>query len=117
MPPPAKATDGKYAFETELARFEAFDSAARGGVSVAALPVDGSTADDIIVGSGAGVPSEVKVFHSDLPSEPGKAPSLFSSFSPYPDDSSGVSVASGFVDFATGRFSIVTAPGPGARRR
>jgi hypothetical protein len=38
-----------------------------------------------------GVPSEVKMFRSDLPSEPGKAPSLFSSFSPYPDDSSGVS--------------------------
>ncbi len=55
MPPPAKAADGKYAFETELARFEAFDSAARGGVSVAALPVDGSTADNIIVGSGRSV--------------------------------------------------------------
>jgi hypothetical protein len=81
---------------------------------VAASPVDGSTADNIIVGSGAGVPSEVKVFHSDLPSEPGKAPSLFSTFSPYPDDRSGVSVASGFVDFATGRFSIVTAPGSGS---
>ena len=71
-------------------------------------------ADNIIVGSGAGVPSEVKVFRSDLPSQSGKAPSLFSSFAPYPDDSSGVSVASGFVDFATGRYSIVTAPGPGS---
>ena len=81
---------------------------------MAASQIDGSTADNIIVGSGAGVPSEVKVFRSDLPSEPGKAPSLFSSFSPYPDDSSGVSVASGFVDFATGRYSIVTAPGPGS---
>ena len=109
-----KAAGGRYAFETELARFDAFDSAARGGVSVAASQIDGSTADNIIVGSGAGVPSEVKVFRSDLPSEPGKAPSLFSSFSPYPDDSSGVSVASGFVDFATGRYSIVTAPGPGS---
>ena len=109
-----KAAGGKYAFETELARFEAFDSAARGGVSVAASQIDGSTADNIIVGSGAGVPSEVKVFRSDLPSQSGKAPSLFSSFAPYPDDSSGVSVASGFVDFATGRYSIVTAPGPGS---
>jgi hypothetical protein len=107
-----KAAGGRYAFETELARFDAFDPAARGGVSVAASQIDGSTADNIIVGSGPGVPSEVKVFRSDLPSEPGKAPSLFSSFSPYPDDSSGVSVASGFVDFATGRYSIVTAPGP-----
>jgi hypothetical protein len=25
-----------------------------------------------------------------------------------------VSVASGFVDFSTGRYSIVTAPGPGS---
>ena len=89
-------------------------SAARGGVSVAASQIDGSTADNIIVGSGAGVPSEVKVFRSDLPSQSGKAPSLFSTFAPYPDDSSGVSVASGFVDFATGRYSIVTAPGPGS---
>ena len=109
-----KAAGGKYAFETELARFEAFDSAARGGVSVAASQIDGSTADNIIVGSGAGVPSEVKVFRSDLPSQSGKAPSLFSTFAPYPDDSSGVSVASGFVDFATGRYSIVTAPGAGS---
>jgi FtsP/CotA-like multicopper oxidase with cupredoxin domain len=109
-----KSADGKYAFETELARFEAFDSAARGGVSVAASQIDGSTADNIIVGSGAGMPSEVKVFRSDLPSQFGKAPSLFSTFAPYPDDSSGVSVASGFVDFATGRYSIVTAPGPGS---
>ena len=109
-----KAAGGKYAFETELARFEAFDSAARGGVSVAASPIDGSTADNIIVGSGAGMPSEVKVFRSDLPSRSGNAPSLFSSFTPYADDSSGVSVASGFVDFSTGRYSIVTAPGPGS---
>ena len=59
-----KAEGGKYAFETELARFEAFDSAARGGVSVAASQIDGSTADNIIVGSGAGMPSEVKVFRA-----------------------------------------------------
>jgi hypothetical protein len=81
---------------------------------VAASPIDGSTGDNIIVGSGAGVPSEVKVYRSDLPSQPGKAPSLFSSFTSYAEDSSGVSVASGFVDFATGRHSIVTAPGPGS---
>jgi hypothetical protein len=55
-----KASGGRYAFETELARFDAFDSAARGGVSVAASQIDGSTADNIIVASGAGVPSESK---------------------------------------------------------
>jgi hypothetical protein len=81
---------------------------------VAASQIDGSTADNILVGSGAGIPSEVRVYRSDLPSQSGKAPSLFSTFSPYPDDRSGASVASGFVDFATGRYSIVTAPGPGS---
>ena len=34
---------GKGAFETELARFQAFDAAARGGVSVAAAQIDGTT--------------------------------------------------------------------------
>jgi hypothetical protein len=32
---------------------------------------------------------------------------------PYANDRSGVSVAAGFVDFSIGRYSIVTAPGPG----
>jgi hypothetical protein len=54
------------------------------------------------------------VFSSDFSSQSGKAPSLFSSFSPYLDDTNGVSVASGFVDFSTGRYSIVTAPGAGS---
>ena len=109
-----KAKDGKSPFATELARFEAFDSSARGGVSVTSSQIDGSTADNIIVGSGPGIPSEVKVFSSKLPSTPGTAPELFSTFNPYLDDRNGVSVASGFVDFTTGRYSIVTAPGPGS---
>ncbi|MGH6737025.1 MAG: multicopper oxidase family protein [Methyloceanibacter sp.] len=108
-----KAVDGKGPFETELARFEAFDSSVKGGVSVAASQIDGSQADNIIVGSGPGILSEVKVFRSKLP-ELGKAPELFSTFNPYLDDRNGVSVASGFVDFTTGRYSIVTAPGPGS---
>jgi FtsP/CotA-like multicopper oxidase with cupredoxin domain len=101
------------AFTTELARFKAFADTAIGGISVTAAQVDGSTMDNIIVGSAPGMPSEVKVFSSELPS-PGTAPQLFSTFSPYADDQSGVTVASGFVDFATGRYSIVTAPGPGS---
>jgi FtsP/CotA-like multicopper oxidase with cupredoxin domain len=109
-----KAVGGKGPFETELARFAAFDPAARGGISVASSQIDGSTADNIIVGSGPGIPSEVKVYRAKLPTAPGTAPELFSSFSPYLDDRNGVSVASGFVDFATGRYSIVTAPGPGS---
>jgi FtsP/CotA-like multicopper oxidase with cupredoxin domain len=109
-----KADGGKQAFETELTRFSAFAPDARGGVSVTATQIDGSSADNIIVGSGPGIPSEVKVFSSELPSSPGRAPALFSTFSPYLDDHSGVSVASGFVDFASGRNSVITAPGPGS---
>jgi FtsP/CotA-like multicopper oxidase with cupredoxin domain len=108
-----KAGSDTAPFKTELARFEAFASTARGGVSVASSQIDGSTADNIIVGSGPDIPSEVRVYRSELPVVLGTAPELFSTFSPYPDDRSGVSVASGFVDFSTGRYSIVTAPGPG----
>jgi FtsP/CotA-like multicopper oxidase with cupredoxin domain len=106
------AIRGKGAFGTELARFQAFDSVARGGLSVAVAQIDGTTSDNIIVGSGPGVPSEVKVYQSQLSSARGSVPALFSSFKPYGDDRSGVSIATGFVDFSTGRESIVTAPGP-----
>ena len=41
-------------------------------------------------------------------------PALFSSFKPYGDDRSGVSIATGFVDFSTGRESIIAAPGAGS---
>src|SRR5262249_40892199 len=51
---------------------------------------------------------------SQLSSSPGAVPALFSTFKPYGDDRSGVSIATGFVDFSTGRESIVTAPGPGS---
>src|SRR5262252_6527094 len=105
---------GKGTFGTELARFQAFESAARGGVSVAVAQIDGETSDNIIVGSGPGVPSEVKVYKAQLSSSPGVVPAIFSSFKPYGDDRSGVSIATGFVDFSTGRESIVTAPGPGS---
>jgi hypothetical protein len=108
-----KADGGQSEFATELTRFLAFAPEAQGGVSVTATQIDGSSADNIIVGSGPGIPSEVKVFSSVLPASSGTAPALFSSFSPYLDDRSGVSVASGFVDFASGRNSVVTAPGPG----
>src|SRR6185295_9991062 len=108
-----KAKDGKGAFQTEVARFQAFAPEARGGISVAIAQIDGSTADNIIVGSAPGMPSEVKVYRSALPSSPGAPPPLFSTFSPYGDDRTGVSLATGFVDFSTGRNSIVTAPGAG----
>ena len=92
----------------------AFDSSERGGVNVAATQIDGSTTDNIVVGSGPGVPDRVRVYDSRLPSSAGTAPAIFSTFSPYPNDRSGVNVAAGIVDFMSGRYSIVTAPGPEA---
>ena len=106
---------GKGTFGTELARFQAFDAAARGGVSVAVGQIDGKPSDNLIVGSGPGIPSEVKVYSVSLSSfSPGAAPPLFAAFKPYDEDKSGVTVAAGFVDFSTGRESIVTAPGQGS---
>ena len=40
---------------------------ARGGVSVTAAQIDGTVADNIIVGSGPGTPSEVRIFGTELP--------------------------------------------------
>jgi FtsP/CotA-like multicopper oxidase with cupredoxin domain len=111
--PEVVAFSGKAKFATELARFSAFDGNARGGVSVTSTQIDGLSADNIVVGSGPGSPTEVKVFSSKLTAL-GAAPELFSIFSPYAGDQSGVTLASGFTDFATGRNSIVTAPGEGA---
>ncbi|MDI4654941.1 multicopper oxidase domain-containing protein [Xanthobacter autotrophicus] len=110
------AAKGAVPFIRELARFRAFDAGATGGVSVAVAQIDGTAADNIIAGSGPGARSEVKVFRSTL-LPLGWAPALFSSFSPYGDDRSGVTLSTGFVDFSTGRQSIVTAPGPGVPAR
>jgi hypothetical protein len=108
------AIRGKGTFGTELAHFQPFGADARGGISVSVAPIDGSTADNIIVGSSPGVPSEVKVYQIPVASTAGAAPLLFSAFKPYGEDRSGVTVASGFVDFSTGRESIITAPGAGS---
>lgn len=107
----AAGSDGK-PFGTELARFRAFDAAQTGGVSVASTQIDGRSPDNIIVGSGAGVTDQVKIFSSELPAS-GTTPATFATFEPYGSDASGVNLAAGFVDFLTGRDSIVTAPGSG----
>ncbi|MDQ2679474.1 MAG: multicopper oxidase domain-containing protein [Candidatus Eremiobacteraeota bacterium] len=108
------ARHGKRAFETEVARFAPFGSGERGGVSVAAAQIDGSSSENIIVGSGAGVQDRVTVYGEKMPSTLGTAPAVFASFEPYQHDRSGVSVAAGMVDVMSGRYSIVTAPGPGS---
>ncbi|MCV7355254.1 multicopper oxidase domain-containing protein [Mycolicibacterium fluoranthenivorans] len=100
-------------FKTELARFAPFDADFTGGVSVAATDIDGNAlADNIIVGSGPGMESQIKVFSSTLP-DIGKAPEVFSAFTPYPGSQSGVTLATGMVESGSGRESVVTAPGPG----
>ena len=103
---------GQGIFGTELAHFAPFDSAARQGVTVASAQIDGSQSDNLIVGSGAGITDEVKIYSIPLAGSD-KGPKLFASFKPYGDDRSGVTVTAGMVDFTTGRESIVTAPGPG----
>ena len=108
------AKHGKRAFDTEVLRFAPFASTQSGGVSVAAAQIDGSAADNLIVGSGAGVQDRVNVYGSHLPTTIGSAPAIFTTFDPYPNDRSGVNVAAGMVDLMSGRYSIVTAPGPGA---
>ena len=108
-----KTGKAKGPFATELSRFQPFAAGARGGISVAAAQIDGTSADNIIVGSGPGIPSEVRIYDSRLPAAKGTAPALFSTFSPYANSRSGLSLTTGFVDYSTGRFSIVTAPGAG----
>jgi len=109
---------GSGPFTAELTRFAPFDDGFRGGVNVAGADIDGNAlADNIIAGTGPGTESQVKVFSSTLPTEKGTAPEVFSSFTPYPGSQSGVTVATGLVDAASGRASIVTAPGPGEAPR
>ncbi len=110
------APDGP--FKTEITRFAPFDAGFKGGVNVAGADIDGNAmADNIIVGSGPGMESQVKVFSSTWPAEKGKAPDVFASFKPYPGSQSGVTLATGLVSFEQGRPSIVTAPGPGEPAR
>ncbi|CAN5688665.1 hypothetical protein BH10ACT9_BH10ACT9_54290 [soil metagenome] len=100
-------------FKTELTRFAPFGTGFQGGVTVTGADIDGNAlADNIIVGSGPGMESEVKVFSTTLP-ESGTAPGVYSTFSPYPGSQTGVGLATGLVDSGSGRESIVTAPGPG----
>lgn len=108
------SVDGSAPFETELARFDAFPDDYDGGVTLAADDIDGNGfADNLVVGSGPGRETEVKVFESGLPDEIGDAPEVFASISPYPGEENGVSVATGLLEAASGRNSIVTVPGPG----
>lgn len=105
---------GKANFASERARFQAFAPTFRGGVSVGAAQIDGAMSDNIIVASGPGMAGEVKVLRMAVTAGPDTAPQVFATFKPHGEDKSGVTLATGFVDFATGRDSIVTAPGTGS---
>jgi FtsP/CotA-like multicopper oxidase with cupredoxin domain len=105
---------GKNDYRTTVARFAPFSARELGGISVAAAQIDGTAADNIIVGSGAGAGDRIKVYGSKMPAL-GKPPALFTQFAPFGNDNSGVSVAAGMVDVMSGRYSIVAAPGPGSR--
>lgn len=105
---------GTAPFSAELTRFAPLPDDFDGGVSVAAADIDGNALrDNIIVGAGPGMDSRVTVYSSQLPTDPDATPDTFSTFSPYPGSSAGVTLATGMVDASSGRTSVVTAPGPG----
>ena len=90
----------------------ALRSDARGGVSVAASQIDGQR-PTISSSDRARHPERGEGLSPVAAAQARHGPALFAAFRPYGDDRSGVSIATGFVDFSTGRNSIVTAPGPG----
>ena len=91
-----------------------FDPAFRGGVSVASANIDGTqNGSNVIVGSGPGMPATVKVLKSD---HEVASRGVFASWQPYAGFTGGVDVAAGLID-ATGRSSVVTAPGAGTQAR
>lgn len=102
-------------FRSELVRFRAVEGQeARAGLHLAADNIDGNShgAANIVIGTGPGTEARVQVFSSVLP-KGGMSPEIFSSFRPYPGLKTGVEVATGMVEPASGRNSIVTAPGQG----
>ncbi len=104
---------GAKPFSRELARFEPFTEKTQTGLKVAVGGLEGNGAkNNIVIGSGPGQESRVLIFSSRLPAL-GKRPAVVGSFSPYPGQKSGVEVAVGMVECASGLHSVITAPGPG----
>ena len=94
-------------FSAELMRFNAFEADFKGGVSLAAGTISGSPVrNNLIVGSGPGRPTAIRVFSSALPGQLGVAPDRVAEFAPFPGEQ-GVVVAAGLV--SPGRISVVAA--------
>jgi FtsP/CotA-like multicopper oxidase with cupredoxin domain len=112
--PQVAVYSGKSDFHKEIARFVPFAANETRGVSLASAQIDGNIADDIIVGSPAGMQDRINVYA--LPENPKAevSPKLFASFIPFDNDRGGVTVGAGMVDVMSGRYSIVAAPGPGS---
>jgi hypothetical protein len=104
---------GKGGFRKEIARFAPF-ATGDGGISVASAQIDGGTADNIIVGSPAQMQDRINVYARERRTKGEDALKLFTSFEPFENERTGVTVAAGMVDLMSGRYSIVAAPGPGS---
>jgi FtsP/CotA-like multicopper oxidase with cupredoxin domain len=110
-PPRVRVLSGKDAFKTELFNLDAsklgYDARFRAGLNVAAGDINSDGYDDLIVAPGAGAVPEVKVFS-------GADGSLLGHFMAYDQKfRGGVNVASAILQDG-GRYSIITAPGPGS---
>src|SRR5262249_21957438 len=106
-----RVLSGKDNFQTELVNLNAaklgYSAGFRGGLQVAAGDINSDGYDDIIVAPGSGGVPEVKVFS-------GADGTLLSRFLAYDQRfRGGVNVASAIVQEG-GRYSVITAPGPGA---
>lgn len=84
--------------------FSAFDKSFTGGVDVATGDINADGLAEIIVGSGPGIESTVKIFKANG--------DLITSFTPYPKFTGGVRVASDDIN-GDGKPEIVTAPSSG----
>ena len=102
------------AFRTDLslaADFLAFGSAFRGGLFVAAGDLRGTAAEEILIGSGSGRASEVRIFTIGAGS-PGPATRIDNRF-PYGSGYQG-GVRVGIIDYnSDGQFDVIAAPGRG----
>jgi hypothetical protein len=105
-PSRVRVLSGKQRFRRPLFDLRAFDQSFTGGLNVAAGDMNADGYDDIIVAPAGGGPPEVRIFS-------GKDGARLGSFMAYESDfQGGVTLASAIVQ-GTGRYSIITGPGPG----